>query len=322
MAPIPTPLTSRFRLAKPKDMPTLRAFFARLLDQGGTQFDAFAPSQPFVFPGFLPAYDIWWARSKGEVVAAGWFQLFGDGRVRVVALTDPAHDVLTSPLLACIEAALQVIAYDGRSPITELTAWVPDGEHGERLCATYLRRGWTYVSRPWVTRLHQASLRRDPLLKMVAQAQAAGVELRSLTEEVRGTLQGLTDRYGPLNPMYDFDSMWEARVQGRPVAVTGIRYLQGYGEVASVEPEWWDEAARSELIGQALLASVLLERATLPDTLTGTGELSALEEWLSGVIEVSYRDGYTLAIDATREPLAWEFGLGFNPDRVFLQFQV
>ncbi|GHF58594.1 hypothetical protein HNQ07_004064 [Deinococcus metalli] len=318
MALLPPRLTHRFHLAKSKDAPSMRALFDRLLDRGGEQFDAMQPFGVITPLGFQPAYDVWLSRHKGEVVAAGWYHLLNDGRVRVVALSASEHDTLTDTLLAHLEAGLQVIAYDGRFKITELTAWLPEGEPQTRLEQTYLRRGWTFVERPWTAGLHRATLRRDALLTVITQARAAGIDLHSMTDEVTNVMGTLTAQLGPLHPMYSAESLWQASEQGRVVAVSGIQYIPRFGQVVSMEPAWLRESAQPNVITRALLAAVLLEGKVLPDRLVGTGSRAALNDWFEGTIEVQVRDGYTLTIDPAREPLPWELGLGFNPDRVWL----
>lgn len=321
MVPTPTPLTHRLRRARTKDVPAIRAFFDRVLKQGSEAFDAMDPTVTLLTHGFLPAYDLWMARSRGIIVAAGWFHLGAHGRVIAAALTDPEHDTLTSPLLACIEAALQVIAYDGRYRILELTAWVPDGEHHDRIASTYLRRGWTAVSRPWLARLHRASLRRGVVSKVVVQARVAGIDLRSATDQMEELMRSLPEIHGSLHPIYRFADLWEASEQGRVLAVNGVQDATPYGRVISTEPVWRVDVQRSEMVADSLLGLALFAGNTLPDALIGFTDLSRHRQWFEGEIEVVSNDGYTRPIDASREPEAWEFGLGFNPDRVWLQLR-
>lgn len=102
MAPSPATLADRFRLARSTDVPALRTFFARQLDNGEEVFDAFNPFAHPIFGVCVPVADIWMVTVRRKVIAAGWFHLLQAGIVRVVALTDPHRDEFTEPLLAYI----------------------------------------------------------------------------------------------------------------------------------------------------------------------------------------------------------------------------
>ncbi|MBB5379260.1 hypothetical protein HNQ07_004775 [Deinococcus metalli] len=308
-----------FRPANGADLPALRAFFDRVLERGGELFDAIQPMGYLRPSGFLPSYDVWMATRRGKVVAAGWFHLLDGGAVSVVALTDPRHDQLTDSLLACIEAGLQVIAYDGRFKIKELMAWVPGGEPGLRLERAYLQRGWTVTVQPWVARLHRVTVRRNVLLGVVAEALAAGIELRRLKAQPDEVEAGGQPSLGQVRP--EAEVTWMAYEDGRPVATGGMQVISTGERVTSVFPGWLNPSALPDLVSRALLAAVLLHSESLPDALMGTGDLGVVKEWFEGVMEVEIRKGYTRVIDASREPWAWEFVLGFNPNRVWLRLR-
>jgi hypothetical protein len=320
MAPHMPSQVHHFRPANGADLPALRAFFDRLLERGGELFDAIQPMGHIRPSGFLPSYDVWMSTRRGKVVAAGWFHLLNNGAVRVVALTDPKYDQLTDSLLACIEAGLQVIAYDGRFRITELMAWVPAGEPGPRLERAYLQRGWTVTVQPWVLRLHGVTLRRNVLLGAVVEALAAGIELRRLKADPKEVKAGGQPSLGQVKP--EAEVTWMAYEDGRPVATSGVQVLSTGERVTSVVPGWLNPCSQPDRVGRALLAAVFLHSEWLPDALIGTGELGVVEEWFEGVVEVEIRKGYTREVDASREPWPWEFVLGFNPNRVWLNMRV
>ena len=71
------------------DSPDLRALFARQLarGQGELIYDQWSPyAQSIQLPG-IPEPEVWLAWGRGQVVAAGWYDLLTPTQVRVVALT-------------------------------------------------------------------------------------------------------------------------------------------------------------------------------------------------------------------------------------------
>lgn len=237
--------------------------------------------------------------------------------VDVVALTSPAHDQYTDPLLAYVEAALQVIAHDGRIGFTQINAWLPDGAHQPHLVAAYIRRGWTCLEPTWWAALHRAQLRRTYLTQLLQTAPLSGTAIHAL-DALNATSFQLATRLNHLRQSHQVQDVYCAVQGDQVVAVNAVELDDRYGAVLTTSAFWQPGLSPAEDVDQALAATVLSHRRTLPDLLIGTGDIAPYQAWFSGVLDVEFRDGFTLTVDASRPPTHWEFAMGFNPRRIWL----
>lgn len=305
------------RPAEYQDVPKIRDLFARLVADGHIAYEHLTPYGKPVMPTVIPNFEVSVATAGAQVVGVSWHELLDEGAARVVLLTDPRYDDATDVLLRTAQACLQVIAADGRLLLTEARGWLPPGEHGARLAAAYERQGWSRPTPIRYARLGTAVLKRAVLEDVVQQAQAAGVTFKLQNHEWRDLQNLLSPDGRPPHPLYRMEALWEARLDGRPVAVTGV-YAGTGTRTISVEPAWMDDTAQSPLIARALLARLLLGEAQLPHILRGDGSEETLEGWVETPLTWIEHGDYRLEIDPERALKPWEDAMGFNPLRIWL----
>ena len=113
------------------------------------------------------------------------------------------------------------------------------------------------------------------------------------------------------------EALWQARLDGRAVAVTGV-YASTGTRTISVEPAWLDDTVQTPLIARALLARLLLGEAHLPHILLADGSEETLEGWVETPLAWTEQRDYRLEIDPERPLKPWEDAMGFNPLRIWL----
>ncbi|WP_295818078.1 hypothetical protein [uncultured Deinococcus sp.] len=262
------------------DSPDLRALFARQLarGQGELIYDQWSPyAQSIQLPG-IPEPEVWLAWGRGQVVAAGWYDLLTPTQVRVVALTDAINVDLLDPLLDRIEVAVHGLTRHPERRDLHVAAWLPDTPLRVSMEEIYQRRGWT-AEPLWHVPLSGHRINRALLAEVIAAARRQGIEIRPPTPEEQAELDRRPTRTDPVQ--FAVPRRLIATIGGQPIAMNGIGVSPVRGRVAWVAPEWLGECDEPQLVMDALLAACLELEESGPAELVAPWSVTDFKPWFS-----------------------------------------